>query len=218
MVWLTWRQFRTQFVIAFAALAALAIVLVITGSQLEHLYNTTVANCSAQNDCPSATVSFNRQDGFLRAVLGLALLAVPALGGIFWGAPLIGRELETGTFRLAWTQSVTRTRWLLTELAIVGLASIAFAGLMSWAVTWWFGPADRLQATRFNPGVFDERGIVAIGYAAFALALGVTAGLLFAPESASHGGDTRGFYRHTRCLCPMGATPPPDTQASLVSD
>jgi len=39
-------------------------------------------------------------------------LATPALLGIFWGAPLIARELETGTCRLAWNQSVTRTRWL----------------------------------------------------------------------------------------------------------
>ena len=55
----------------------------------------------------------------------------PALIGMFWGAPLIARELETGTFRLAWTQSVSRIRWLLVKLGLVGLASQRSAG--SWA-------------------------------------------------------------------------------------
>jgi len=58
---------------------------------------------------------------FLEAALGLVVLVVPALIGVFWGAPLIARELETGTFRLAWTQSVTRTRWLAVKLGVVVL-------------------------------------------------------------------------------------------------
>src|ERR1039458_5140856 len=41
--------------------------------------------------------------------LSLAVILVPALVGMFWGAPLIAREMETGSFRLAWTQSVTRS-------------------------------------------------------------------------------------------------------------
>ena len=61
---------------------------------------------------------------------------------MFWGAPLVARELETGTFRLAWTQSVTRTRWLAVKLALVGLASMAVAGLLSLILTWWSSPID----------------------------------------------------------------------------
>ena len=61
---------------------------------------------------------------------------------MFWGAPLIARELEAGTHRLAWNQSVTRTRWLAIKLAIVGAATAAVAGLLSWAVTI-LGAADR---------------------------------------------------------------------------
>ena len=41
---------------------------------------------------------------------------MPALIGAFWGAPLITREFEAGTFRLAWNQSVTRARWLAIKL------------------------------------------------------------------------------------------------------
>jgi len=41
--------------------------------------------------------------------LDFLVLAVPLLIGMFWGAPLISREFEAGTFRLAWTQGVTRS-------------------------------------------------------------------------------------------------------------
>ena len=97
---------------------------------------------------------------------------------MFWGAPLIARELEAGTQRLAWMQSVTRFRWLAVKLGLAGLASMAVAGLLSLMVTWWSGPFDRIGAGRLDPAIFSERGIVPVGYAAFAFALGVTAGLL----------------------------------------
>ena len=66
----------------------------------------------------------------------------PALIGLFWGAPLIARELETGTYRLAWNQSVTRSRWTLAKLGIGGLASVAVAGLLSLMITWWASPIN----------------------------------------------------------------------------
>jgi hypothetical protein len=56
---------------------------------------------------------------------------------MFWGAPLIARELETGTFRLAWTQSVNRMRWLLVKMGLVGLAAMVVAGGLSLMSTWW---------------------------------------------------------------------------------
>ena len=103
----------------------------------------------------------------------------PALVGVFWGAPLLARELETGTFRLVWTQSVTRRRWLAVKLGLVGGASVAVAGLLGWVVTWWSVPVDRVNLDRFSsPLIFSERGLVPLGYAAFAFALGVVLGLL----------------------------------------
>ena len=97
---------------------------------------------------------------------------------MFWGAPLVARELESGTYRLAWTQSVTRRRWLTIKVALVGVAALAVAGLASWLVSWWFAPLDAINMNRFDPSVFGARGIVAIGYAGFAFALGVAAGAL----------------------------------------
>jgi hypothetical protein len=97
---------------------------------------------------------------------------------MFWGAPLVARELESGTYRLAWTQSVTRRRWLSIKVALAGMTALAVAALASLLVSWWFAPFDAINKNRFDQSVFTERGIVAIGYTAFAFALGVVAGTL----------------------------------------
>ena len=97
---------------------------------------------------------------------------------MFWGAPLIAREIETGTFRLAWTQSVTRVRWLLVKLGLVGLASVVVAGGLSLMSTWWFSPLDKVNQNRFSPASFGLHGFVPAGYALFAFALAATLGLL----------------------------------------
>ena len=169
-------QFRTQAAVALGALAVLAVVLGLTGPHLVHLYNTTVATCGAHGDCASATAMFLSTDRLLQD-LGNVVIALPAIVGIFWGAPLVARELETGTHRLVWTQSVTRTRWIAVKLGLVGFASIAVAGLFTLMMTWWSSPLDLVNGNRFT-SVFDQRGIVPMGYAAFAFALGVLAGVL----------------------------------------
>lgn len=178
MIQLAWRQFRTQALVAYGLLAVIAVILVITGVQLVHYYDTYVATCGAHGDCSPAQTAYLARDHIVQAALGPVLLVLPALIGMFWGAPLIARELETGTYRLAWTQSTTRGRWLTVKLVMLGLASMAVAGLLSLAVTWWFSRIDQLNLNRFTPGVFEDRGIVPVGYAAFAFALGVAAGVL----------------------------------------
>jgi hypothetical protein len=176
MMWLTWRQYRTQILIALGALAALAVILLLTGLNLAHLYTATVGTCKADNDCQTAKAAFLQNDADLQTALEVLVVVLPGLLGVFWGAPLIARELETGTYRLAWTQSATRTRWLAVKVGVIGLASIAVAGLLSLMVTWWSAPFDRITMNPF--GTFDERDIVPVAYAAFAFALGVTIGVL----------------------------------------
>lgn len=194
MIRFSWLQFRFQAVAATVALAALALALALTGPHLAHLYAVSgLATCSAHGDCgPLATAFLNRVSA-ARAdqVLYFAGLAAqftaPALLGVFWGAPLVTRETETGTFRLAWTQGVTRTRWLTVKLGLVVLAAMATAGLLSLMLTWWSSPLDRaaglkgdnrFSLARMAPVLFATRGITPIGYAAFACVLGVTAGVL----------------------------------------
>jgi hypothetical protein len=180
MIRFAWLQFRTQALVALGVLAVLAIVLVVTGIRLAHAYDAMVAACKPHGDCASA-LSLFPSNGYLTASNGMhpLVIAIPCVLGMFWGAPLAAREFETGTFRLAWTQGSTRTRWLAVKLAVAGAASMAVAGLLSLMVTWWSSPIAAAQmGARLDPGIFSESGIAPVGYAAFAFASGVTAGLL----------------------------------------
>ena len=180
MIRLSWRQFQAQAAVACALLLAVLILFATTRGNIDHLY-TVFANANAaclnNPSCPGVGIELSKLDQLLE-LIGTALVVVPALIGVFWGAPLIAREFENGTHRLAWTQSVTRTRWLACKLAVVGLASVAATGLLSLLVTWWSSPIDRAHQNRFGSGMFGERNITPLGYAAFGFALGVVAGLL----------------------------------------
>lgn len=175
MTWLAWRQFRSQAVAALVLIGAVAITLAVTRPGLTSSSQVAL-HCKGALACAAARREFFAKDSLLRHLANSLALAVPALIGVFWGAPLIAREVENGTFRLAWTQSVTRSRWMLTKLAVVGAASMLAAGLFSWTVTWWSSMYDRLQDSPFQQ--YDSRGIVLIGYATFAFALGVTLGVI----------------------------------------
>ena len=205
MIWLTWRQFRPQAIAAAGAMAAVAIVLAMTRQGLAASY--TAAGLSAcHGHCATDASLFLDRVGNLDHVLFfgsvLLLVAAPALIGLFWGAPLIAREIEAGTHRIAWNQSVTRTRWTLVKFGLIGLAAIATAALLSLMVTWWASPIDAASLAggaaqaaaaggngahvtfsgfaeaRLDPVIFDARGVAPLGDAAIAFALGVTAGVL----------------------------------------
>ena len=180
MIRFAWTRFRTQAAVGAGLLAIAAIVLLVTGIQLAHAYDAAAAACKQRGNCAGLFNAFLTQGYFTAGkLLGAAGLAVPGLIGMFWGAPLVAREFETGTFRLAWTQGVTRTRWLAAKLAIAGVAAIAVGELFSLMVAWWASPIHKA-----NPGYSEltsgsfHTGIAPAGYAAFAFALGVTAGLL----------------------------------------
>jgi hypothetical protein len=116
MIKVTWLHFRGQALIAAAALAVIAIVLVVTGEIMHHLYSATVLGCHGSRECPAAVFAFRNEDHDLQIILNVLVAILPALIGLFWGAPLVAREFESGTYRLAWTQT-TPTRWLAIKLA-----------------------------------------------------------------------------------------------------
>jgi hypothetical protein len=207
MTWLTWRQSRAQAIAAAAGLAALAIVLAVTGPGLAHLYDSSgIATCNPYRNCRSLAGTFDDKVSQIDAVLyvvglGILLLA-PALMGVFWGAPLVTREAEARTFPLAWNQSVTRTQWMAVKLGLVGLLAMATAGLLTLMLTWWSSPLDtafnvggsnRLNLTRLGPILFDTRDITPVGYAALAFAIGVTAGVLIRRTVPAMGTALAGF-------------------------
>jgi ABC-type transport system involved in multi-copper enzyme maturation permease subunit len=181
MIWLTWRQFRLQALVLIVTVAVLAVFLTVTGPGLVNDYQQYAGGFLKQ-------IEFDRINTYLYTVGQVLVYAAPPVIGAFWGAPLIARELEAGTHRLVWNQSITRTRWLVTKLAVTGLGAIVVTGLLSLAVTWWSDPIDDAIGTgqaagifnvpRLLPPVFGARGVVPIGYAAFAFALGVAIGLV----------------------------------------
>lgn len=177
MIKFTWLQYRTQAIVTFVALTVVAIVLAATERHISALYYSTVSNCASLHDCAGAASEFTKTDGPLFVTSGILLLVAPALLGAFWGAPLIARELEAGTFRIAWTQSATRTRWIGVKLATVGLGSLVVVGVLSLTVTWWASLLDRVNMEDYNALVFSARDVVPIAYTAFAFMLGAATGL-----------------------------------------
>ena len=178
MIRMTLRQFRTEAIVAFVVLIALAVVLAVTGGNLVSVSDAFKNTCGAAHNCATTTNPVTGVDDQLQHALELVGMIAPALVGLFFGAPLVAREIETGTFRLAWTQSVTRWRWLAVKLGVVGLAAMAFGGLLTWMANWWMSPIDAVNVNRFDLSNFGLHGVAPIGYAAFAFALGATAGVL----------------------------------------
>ena len=174
MTWLVWRQYRAQGAIAFALLAALAAVMLAGGLQIASHWHSMLAACSGHRACLQQQPPLASSE-VVDALLLLGLI-VPAVLGVLWGAPLVAHELESRTSDFAWAQSVTRTRWLTVKAGWLLLAAAACGGLIAALVTWWSGPNNALQANAFRPGQFDIQGIVPIGYAVFAMALGIAAG------------------------------------------
>jgi len=234
MIWLTWRQFRVQALTAAAALAAFAILLAATGPHLAGRYAASAITSCHGGGCQSAAITFLSQ---LQAtstypvvyLLGIALiLLAPAITGIFWGAPLIARELETRTFTLAWNQSITRTRWLAVKLTLTGLAAMAVTEALSLSYAWWADPIGKaidlggstslFSGGRFSSLIFATHGITPLGYAAFAFALGTTTGALIrrtVPAMAV----TLAIFAAAQIAMPLGVRPhliPPDRTIATI--
>ena len=182
MIRLTWRQHRLQAGSAAVLLAVLAALLVWTGQQMSAYLDTSgLSACLAANgDCGGFTKLFSiRYGGLLGYSAWLNFL--PMLVGIFWGAPLLARELEQGTHRLAWTQTVTRRRWLLTKVSLLLGAAVLAGAAFSALLTWWFHPFAQVGVGGYAPmnlNVFDFQGTAPIGYTVYAFALGALAGVL----------------------------------------
>lgn len=181
MAWVTWRQHRSQLVAAAGLLLALAAAAFGTRIPIEAAFHReSLSAClppAARTGCDIIVPHFEAEFGGL--VTSVRVLAVlPVLAGLFVGAPLLARELELGTYRFAWTQGLTRRRWLLSKTALLAAATVLAGAAASAIVMWWRAPYDTLEG-RIGPSSFDVEGLVVPAYALFALALGVLAGLVF---------------------------------------
>jgi len=186
MAWVTWRQHRFALAGVTVFLGALAVALWLAGRQLHHAYAAALVACHPASSlaCPGAVNAFDGTNGFLAN--GLILQAVPVLIGAFAGAPVLARELETGTFRYAWTQGFGRWRWTLAKLVLLAVVLAALAGVFSLLFSWYYQPyfvagndaTSLTEYTPFFPGLFDLRGIGFAAWTLAAFAIGALAGAL----------------------------------------
>jgi hypothetical protein len=182
MIWLTWRQHRAEWLGAALVLAALGGLLLLTGVPMHRAYeNDGVASCLTDavgggEDCLAVLDLFRHRYVPLGDRITL-LNVLPALVGVFFGAPLLGREFEHGTWRLVWTQGVGRTKWLAVKVAVLTAAVTAMAVGYTALLTWWRGPLDAIQG-RFDGAAYNFEGAAPVATALFAFALGTFAGTL----------------------------------------
>jgi hypothetical protein len=181
MTWVMWRQYRFTAAVAGTLLAAFAVLLLVTGLQDAARWHAALAGCARNGTCGDLAQIVSLTTGSVNGpvyTLTILTMAVPLLFGMFWGSPAVAREQETGTVQFAWTQSVTRRRWLSVKTGWLLLAGAAFGGAVAGIVTWWYAPLNALHQDQFQQNRFDIQAIVPIGYAVFAVALGIAAGTL----------------------------------------
>jgi hypothetical protein len=172
MTWLIWRQHRLQLALAAVAVIALAIPISVTARHL----NAALRRCQAARDC--GTFDLLHGYGPVRTLVDVTVI-VPLLIGVFCGATIVGRELDSGTAALVWTQSVSRRRWTQTKLLTLFTIAVAVSGAVTGLVTWWSNALNSTVESRFSGLQFDIEGVAPIGYAVFAAALGLAAGVLW---------------------------------------
>jgi hypothetical protein len=183
MTWLTWRQYRAQFAVGTALLAALCLLLLLTGLQFVSQYHTIITECASritngQNGVNCSIGGGLFTGGPTAGFVSLILLATPVLGGLFLGAPMVAAEFEAGTTQFAWMQGITRARWFAVKAGWLLLAAAAWGAVVAALTTWWASPTNAEHGSEFYPGRFDLLYLVPVAYAVFAMALGICAGAL----------------------------------------
>ncbi|MET8689866.1 ABC transporter permease [Streptomyces sp. NPDC004732] len=110
----------------------------------------------------------------------VGLLVLPALIGAFVAGPLIGRELESGLYKLSWTQSVSPARWLTSKLTIA--AALAVGGTLFLMAVLQLGAGyaiGRRSDVHWDyQGVYEATGPVLVAYGLLGVAVGAAVGLL----------------------------------------
>lgn len=177
--WMLWRQHRATLLGVLALFGAAAALLLYSGLRIHAGYRSLGLDTCQPLDslqCRGLTDAFDAEYGGWAMFLPRFLEFIPALVGAFAGAPLLAREYESGTFRFAWTQGTSRTRWVLLRLLFLGAAVTVVALGFSLFFTWWFGPFEPLQGRLQSGQAFEIEGVVFAARTLFGFCLGVLAG------------------------------------------
>ena len=181
LTWVAWRQHRLALAGVLVVLGGVGLFMLFNGLAMRHAYTSLGLNTCGKLDGPScqSQVSIFQQDySSWGDHLPHFLTFLPGLIGVFVGAPLVARELESGTFRFAWTQGRSRVQWIVTKLVLLGVALAALALAFSVLFTWWYGPLDAISGRMTPYGAYEVSGLVFAARTLFGFALGALLGLL----------------------------------------
>lgn len=204
MSWVVWRQGRSENVVLLALLGAVALLLVLTGAHMRSVFDANgLAACTGDSASSPASCSILVQD-FQSRFDSLNTLApwfgmAAGLIGVLLAAPLV-LELDQGTYRLAWTQSLTPKRWLTTRIGLLIMGSIACGAVLIALGTWWRQPLDALGG-RISPEQFDLEGVLPIAYVLLAAAAVLAIGTVTRRTGLAVAGGF-GVYLVARLLSP----------------
>jgi hypothetical protein len=178
--WVTWRQHRFAFYGLLGMLAGFAVLMVEGGLQARSTYDQLgLGRCASFSSGRCHHLRDELFNWYPQQLPFLFLLLLPAAFGAIIGGPLIARELETGTYRFAWTQGAGRTRWLLTKLLLIAAVLVVVAEAYSLLYTWYNAPLDHVMHFGFGDYLgFELEGIVFPVQTLLAFMAGVFAGLL----------------------------------------
>jgi hypothetical protein len=181
MIWLIWRQHRGEIFGAAVILAVLGVLLLLHAVPMHQAYERDgIEACQLQmfggdaGSCARTLLSFESTWAVLPDQFAAWLPFLPMLAGMLIGAPLLAREFEQGTWQLAWTQGVTRRRWLASKFALVLGGVCTVSVVFAAGVSWWFGP---LAPHPFTTAKFNHAVLVFPGYVIVAVAIGILAGV-----------------------------------------
>jgi hypothetical protein len=181
MLWVAWRQHRAQAIGAAAVAVVIAVYAVTVGFVIrDAAADNGLADCLAEGGaCNLLAMELLRR--FDRTV-GLLTFSIwlPLLVGAFFGAPLVARELERGTHLLAWTQGVTRGRWLLTRVAVAAAGIVVSMTVLAAGIGWLHGEYYGLSGLPMGLSTsrFDLHDVTPAALALATFGIGVMAGVL----------------------------------------
>ncbi len=180
LAWVSWRRQRTTVLTTLALLGLLAIYLLVTGLEMRSAFHAVQACTPQQSGACNFQWNTFKNDYSTPGILSALFIFAPLLIGAFAGAPLIGRELETGTFRYAWTQGVGRVRWAIAVIIPGAVAVAVLTGAFGALISWHDHPLWQADVTsRLGANEFPTTGLAIVGWSLAAYSVGVLAGYLW---------------------------------------
>ncbi|MBM3933631.1 MAG: hypothetical protein FJ319_04925 [SAR202 cluster bacterium] len=178
MTWATWRQYRIELIIALAVIGWLTAFIIPAGASLVTRFEDSGLAACLRSDglsgCGTLAQRFiDSYRDFSTVTMWLEFL--PSAAGVLAAAPII-MEIEQRTYRMAWTQSVTRGRWIATKLALALVGIAVFSAAYAAMKGWFYSPLLRVDEP-FNR-TFGATSVVPFAYAIFCFGVALAAGVL----------------------------------------